>query len=77
MRYNSVAKLVIYIQNNRDIKYVPRLALECRQQRKNQKRNGAGNASCMLAYIPNSNKTLIALDYSSKTHQRSPKIVKK
>jgi len=30
MRYDSVARLVIYVQNNRDIKYVPRLVLECR-----------------------------------------------
>jgi len=35
MRYDSVARLVIYVQNNRDIKYVPRLVLECRRQRKN------------------------------------------
>jgi len=35
MRYDSVARLVIYVQHNRDIKYVPRLVLECRQQRKN------------------------------------------
>jgi len=57
MRYDSVARLVIYVQNNRDIKYVPRLVLECRRQRKNLKRKGAGNASCTLAYIPNSNRT--------------------
>jgi len=30
MRYDSVAMLVIYIQNNRDIKYVSILVLECR-----------------------------------------------
>jgi len=35
IRYDSVARLVIYVQNNRDIKYVPRLVLECRRQRKN------------------------------------------
>jgi len=35
MRYDYVARLVIYVQSNRDIKYVPRLVLECRRQRKN------------------------------------------
>ena len=37
MRYDSIARLVIYVQNNRDIKYISRLVLECKEELKKER----------------------------------------